>query len=745
MGRVLAAILALAIVAGAETTSHPPLPREDESERKIAIIELDQPADAGEIQKQLKNVPDVKLRRVFRHALSGYSVEGTMAGLKKLEGVKGVASVSEVQTYQTQSLANIEMVGGETVRGFLDRKGERLSGKGVTIGVIDTGIDYSHPDLRRNYGGGHDVVDGDQDPMETTGKSASATLHGTHVAGIIAGNGKLRGLAPEAKIIAYRALGPGGSGTTEQIIEAIDQAIEDKVDVLNLSLGNEINGPDLPISLALNKAVKKGIVAVASAGNSGPRRWTVGSPGTASLAISVGASSPPLDAAFLKADGAGKGIRLDSMLGGKAWTRNDAGSILELTGGGLGSREDLINAKGKVALIERGHLTFTEKVKNAKLAGAAGVVIYNNTDGRFTAGLEQEFDIPAATISGKEGKQLRKLLQKGTTQARIEVKTEVDRLADFSSRGPVTNSWEIKPDLVAPGVAIVSTIPGGYLALQGTSMAAPHVAAAAALVKQAHPDWTPAQVKASLMNTAAPIGEDGKLYLPYEQGAGRLRADQAVQAKTLVMPGSIRFGRLKEFEGKRRQKVELQIENHGTETSRYTFRTPPFQAGLEWELPLGFHLKPGEKKQVELTLKVEPDRLSEAMYDGSLVLESGGDTVRIPYLYVLDEPDYPRVMGFSFIPGDEKGTYRYEVYLPGGADEFGIALFDPEDHRFAGFLDWSRKVKRGMLEKVVPQEELPEPGTYIAKVFARKSGVEDEIETYLFIPPEDEADRQPFD
>ncbi|MDV2887781.1 S8 family serine peptidase, partial [Alkalihalophilus pseudofirmus] len=92
------------------------------------------------------------------------------------------------------------------------------------------------------------------DPMETL-TAGKATIHGTHVAGVIAANGKIKGVAPEAKIVAYRALGPGGGGTTEQVLAAIDQAIKDKVDIINLSLGNSINGPDLPISLALDRAV----------------------------------------------------------------------------------------------------------------------------------------------------------------------------------------------------------------------------------------------------------------------------------------------------------------------------------------------------------------------------------------------------------------------------------------------------------------------------------------------------------
>jgi len=103
--------------------------------------------------------------------------------------------------------------------------------------------------------------------METT--KVGATLHGTHVAGIIAANGRMQGVAPEADIYAYRALGPGGQGTTEQVIEAIERAVEDGVDIINLSLGNSVNGPDWPTSEALDKAVELGVVAVTSNGNSG--------------------------------------------------------------------------------------------------------------------------------------------------------------------------------------------------------------------------------------------------------------------------------------------------------------------------------------------------------------------------------------------------------------------------------------------------------------------------------------------
>src|SRR5699024_5954527 len=104
------------------------------------------------------------------------------------------------------------------------------------------GIDYNHPDLELNYRGGYDLVDLDEDPMETTPEEGIPTSHGSHVAGIIAANGELQGVAPDAEIYAYRALGPGGRGTSVQVIAAMEKAAENGADVINLSLGNNVNG-----------------------------------------------------------------------------------------------------------------------------------------------------------------------------------------------------------------------------------------------------------------------------------------------------------------------------------------------------------------------------------------------------------------------------------------------------------------------------------------------------------------------
>ncbi|SFB03777.1 MULTISPECIES: S8 family serine peptidase [unclassified Bacillus (in: firmicutes)] len=730
MAKKITILLVILMISAQWTASgraleHPPIPVESTETSKIAIVITKKPLNEQEIKTLLEPYQDLELRYVFKHALTGFSVKGKSKTLQKLEGIEEVQLVSHAQSYSIDGEESVKMIGAEDVRGYFDRNNQRITGKGITVGVIDTGIDYNHPDLRRNYGGGRDLVDQDDDPMETLSSAGAPTLHGTHVAGIIAANGKIKGVAPEAKIKAYRALGPGGSGTTEQVIAGIEQAIKDKVDVVNLSLGNSINGPDLPISLALNKAVDSGIVAVTSSGNSGPGIWTVGSPGTATKAISVGASTPVMKVPFLQKGGTGT-TKLEAMAGAAEWNIDRS---LQIAEGGIGLKEDMKNVKNKLVVVKRGRLTFTEKARNALEAGAKAVLIYNNTKGNFYGNLEEKLPIPVAAIPKKAGEEL---LRSGGL-ARVHLIEESDRLADFSSRGPVTSTWEIKPDVLAPGVAINSTVPGGYMPLQGTSMAAPHVAGACALLKQAHPDWSPNQIKAALMNAAKPLVKSKELYRTYEQGAGRIQIKEALESQSLVTPSSIQLGKFQLADRKHQHKAFLTIENVSSEKLRYSFDIPKAVEGLRWRMPFSFTLAPKQKKDVEIELTVEPLLLKGKIQDGYLSLKAGRKTIHIPYLYVLEEPGYPRVMGFDLAEGDQAGSYRYEVYLPGGAEEFGIALFDPADLTFKGFLDSARNVKKGMLKKDLKGEQLPEDGDYLIKVFAKKAGKEDMIEMMIHI------------
>ncbi|MEI4831363.1 S8 family serine peptidase [Bacillus sp. FJAT-53711] len=445
---------------------------------------------------------------------------------------------------------------------------EGITGKGVKVAVLDTGIDYNHPDLKDAYKGGYDFVDNDNDPMETTyadwqksGKpernpftgSPYYTEHGTHVSGTIAGQNKnnsevsVEGIAPDADLYVYRVLGPYGSGTGTAILGGIEKAVADGMDVMNLSLGADINDPYFPLSTAINYAVLSGVTAVVAAGNSGPDFSTVGSPGTAALALTVGASDVPVKLTSFTGSISGNwSTKLISM--GRSYADNFSTlneKSLELVDVGLGTQAEYADkdVKGKIAFVQRGNFALTDKIKFAKEHGAAAVIMYNNADGQIGTNLGESVDfIPTFSITKAAGEELKAKIAQGNTAFTFsnleDIVTEGDKLAYFSSRGPVAGTHDIKPEVVAPGVGVLSTVPSyitnhehpedykyAYARHDGTSMATPHTTGIAALLKQANPKLDPDDIKTILMNTADPLNGE---YSLYEVGAGRVDPYQAI-------------------------------------------------------------------------------------------------------------------------------------------------------------------------------------------------------------------------
>lgn len=726
---LLVCILSLPTYVKSETyPTRPPLPTDTQegNQRVMLIVEK---SEFNQIEEKIQRIPELTIQQSYQHVFYGFSVEGPKNLLKLLKEDPAVLHTSPVVRYATHINESVPFIGGEEVRGLFDRENKRLSGRGVKVAIIDTGIDYNHPDLSRNYQGGYDVIDGDNDPMESLAKGKGATIHGTHVAGIIAANGRLRGIAPEADIYAYRALGSGGMGTSEQVIAAIEKAMVDKVDIINLSLGNSVNGPDWPTSLALDRAVESGIVAVTSSGNSGPDVWTVGSPGTSAKAISVGASTPPLKMPYIKIAGVNN-IPINPLQGAKPW---ELKSLDEIVFAGLGEKQELTGEmRGKIVLLERGKITFTDKALYAKQIGAKAVIIYNNVTGDFSGALETKLDIPVVSISKEDGLAIKKKI-KQNPRIRTLYRKEEDGLASFSSRGPVTTTWAIKPDVVAPGVAIDSTVPGGYLSLQGTSMAAPHVAGACALIIQAHPNWNPEQIKAAIMNTAKVLADEQQIRLkPNEQGTGRINIKDAIEAEVLIYPGSLTFGQYKKNNPRTEKTQKITIDNQSNRDQTITFQQPKNKTGIQWKLPTSVTVKKGGKRNVEISLDLTPSRMKQGIHQGWLQLNQGKNKLELPYMFVIDEPNYPRVMGFEFALGDQPDSYKYQAYLPGGADEFGIALYDPDTLRFVDFLDWQKQVPRGVVVREIKLDKIKIPKTdYKAIIFAKEDGQEDQIEVDL--------------
>ncbi|WP_369900810.1 S8 family serine peptidase [Bacillus manliponensis] len=445
---------------------------------------------------------------------------------------------------------------------------EGITGKGVKVAVLDTGIDYNHPDLKDAYKGGYDFVDNDNDPMETTyaewqksGQpeinpitlSTYYTTHGTHVSGTIAGQNKndsevsVVGVAPDADLYVYRVLGAYGNGEFAHIIAGIERAVEDGMDVMNLSLGAGMNDRHNPLSTAVNYAVLNGVTAVVAAGNSGPGAYTVGTPGAAALALTVGASDVPVQSTSFTGSISGDwSTELISMGRGFAdnfSTLNE--KSLELVDVGLGSQGEYADkdVKGKIAFVQRGNFALADKIKFAKEQGAAAVIMYNNTNGQIGSNLgESHKFVPAFSITKAAGEELKAQIAQGNTAFTFsnlkDIVSEGDKLADFSSRGPVNGNYDIKPEVVAPGVSVLSTFPSymvdpanledykyAYSRQSGTSMATPHTAGIAALLLDANPELDPDDIKTILMNTADPLNGE---YSLYEMGAGRVDPYQAI-------------------------------------------------------------------------------------------------------------------------------------------------------------------------------------------------------------------------
>lgn len=526
-----------------------------------------------------------KINRSYKHAFNGVSMSLPANQIKNLLKSKAVKKVWSNEKFtidpparnqeNKQLKADEFDVANYSPYDGLDRlHAEGYTGKGIKIGILDTGMDYNHPDLKDAYKGGYDFVDNDSDPMETTyedwKKSGEPevnggtyyTEHGTHVAGIIGGRGVLDsdystvGAAPEADLYAYRVLGPYGGGTSEGIIAGIDKAVQDGMDVINMSLGATLNDPLYATSIAVNNAVLSGVTTVVAAGNSGDKMYTLGSPGTAALALTVGASSVAIDIYQYTGLLNGENYKLRQL------TKNykdDLATLkektIQLVDVGLGDPNGYKgkDVKGKFVFMNRGVYTLDSKVAYAKAQGALGVIMANDeankAEGAIQTFLGESMNaIPSFSVSYKEGIVISTSLKAGKTDFTFgdfaKIQTASDELAAFSSRGPSKVNYDIKPEVTAPGVSILATVPFyvndktvdgskpedyeyAYARLSGTSMATPYVAGVSALLLQSNKDLEPADVKSILMNTADPLSKD---YSVFEVGSGRVDAYEAIHS-----------------------------------------------------------------------------------------------------------------------------------------------------------------------------------------------------------------------
>ncbi|MBB6450889.1 minor extracellular serine protease Vpr [Geomicrobium halophilum] len=711
---------------------------------------------------------DYEIGHEYGHVFSGFSVELPEDEIPNLLNIDGIEAVYPNMEYEVTaedemiSIAEDEfdplMLDSGPYIGSEEAHNLGYTGEGVTVAVIDTGVDYTHPDLQEAFGDykGYDFVDNNDDPQETPpgDPRGGETNHGSHVAGTIAGNGLTVGIAPDAELLSYRVLGPGGSGTTADVIAGIEQAVLDGADVMNLSLGNPMNDPDFATSIALDQAMEDGVVAVTSNGNAGPDNWTVGSPGTSREAISVGASQLPYDdfsaelsseeADYPSAEVMGYPSELDLM----ALNEGE----FELLDAGIGAPENFEDEdfEGKIALMVRGELPFVEKVENAEDAGAEGAIIFNNVDDEEQPEVPG-LPLPTVMLSLEDGQNLQSALAQGDNMVSFDLEfvQEIgETIADFSSRGPVMDTWMIKPDISAPGVNILSTVPThdeddphGYASLQGTSMAAPHVAGATAVLLESNPELEVGEVRGLLMNTSESLVDpDTDEEYPFNtQGSGSIRIADALDSDSIVTPGSHSFGTFTDEDGVETARSSFTIKNQSEERQAYAFDIE-FEGdpdGIDVMTSSDVALQPGESDDVRLNVQVDAGALDDGYYEGTITVESMTETIEVPTILFVSEPDYPRITSFSLEPGEGE-DFEFSAHLPNGAEEFGMWVYDADSSEYIGLAYHTTNVPAGMYEDTwdgtVNGQPLPS-GDYVIVGYAKQEDQTDQAESNVITIP----------
>lgn len=702
---------------------------------------------------------EIKYIYGFTKVLNGFMLQVPAKAINEIRALPGVKSVRQARQYEPTVGASIPLINADDVWAY----NGGYTGKGVTIAVIDTGIDYNHamlggsgdpddyanndPDIIEDGSfptakviGGYDFAGSNYDAGGKTGSPVPVPDpdpldqhgHGTHVsstaAGVDAGFGS--GVAPDALLYALKVFGQ--SGSTSLVVPAIEWAMDpnglghlgEPVDVINMSLGSDWGpaDPDDPEYIAVENAVSIGVVVAASAGNSGDSSYIVGSPSTGDSAISVAASTTGFQTSpYLTYSGGEIPYTTSS---NNPFTTTITADLARIDG--FNPSEELCNISGlvgdeldgKIALIKRGSCSFYEKVDNAAALGAVAAIIYNNAAGTISMNTDDSVSLlPSGSILQSDGNLLKGLAPvEITIGPDSKVKTfpssdPVDTIASFSSRGPRGFDSKLKPEITAPGVAIFAAEVGGGdagVSMSGTSMAAPHIAGVAALIKEAHPGWDPVHVKAAMMNTAVDLANAASQQIP-RQGAGRVDALKSVATQVVAYADlklvSLPWGL-------------IEIDEDYSDTQTITLRNDSdealtFNIGANFtSMSGGATLTPATTTitvpahgvaSVDVTLDLDASELPVDFgdleeYYGFITFTSDAETLRIPFYFVprpyttlIEEEVNNRFeindigwVDFSHEGPVESDLYAFPVSLVSEEDP---DMFPAADLRYVG-MDW---------------------------------------------------------
>ncbi|MEG3245983.1 S8 family serine peptidase [Streptococcus suis] len=684
------------------------------------------------------------------------AVETPVISEKKVEEEEKFSVADETTAITNQEEAKPQNIDSNTIITVPKVWDSGYKGEGTVVAIIDSGLDVDHDVLHISdlstakyksekeieaakeaagitYGEwfndkvvfGYNYVD-----VNTVLKEEDKRSHGMHVTSIATGNptqpvaGQLMyGVAPEAQVMFMRVFSDLKATTGAALyVKAIEDAVKLGADSINLSLGGangSVVNMNENVTAAIEAARRAGVSVVIAAGNDGtfgsghsnpsadyPDYGLVGAPSTARDAISVASyNNTTVGSKVINIIGLENNADLNY---GKSSFDNpekspvpfEIGKEYEYVYAGIGQASDFdgLDLTGKLALIKRGTITFSEKIANATAAGAVGVVIFNSRPGEANVSMQLDdtaIAIPSVFIPLEFGEALAANSYKiaFNNETDIRPNPEAGLLSDFSSWG-LSADGELKPDLAAPGGAIYAAInDNDYANMQGTSMASPHVAGAAVLVKQylqaTYPTKSPQEIEALvkhlLMSTAkAHVNKETTAYTsPRQQGSGIIDTAAAISTGLYLTGedgyGSITLGNVEDTFS---FTVTLHNITNEDKTLNYSTQltTDTVQNGLITLAPRLLAEIPGGKVTVKanssttVTINVDASSFAEeltGLMKNGYYLEGfvrftdvadGGDIVSIPYvgfrgefqnLAVLEEPIYNLI-------ADGKGGFYFE-------------------------------------------------------------------------------------
>jgi minor extracellular serine protease Vpr len=620
------------------------------------------------------NAKGAEVVREFSTTFNGMAIKLNNVSAQRAAGGPGARAWAFSSLYRPTMNVSTDLIGADVLWGASPAD----AGAGVDVAIIDTGIQDGHPffacksiDHHGPYYSG--VAPGATNPFPTI-----IFDHGTHVAGTVGGCvsdlatidpdgpivGPISGVAPGVTLhdfnvfpgIGAGLVAFGGSAFSHDIAAAIEDAVLEPVDVINMSIGGTVQGPHDFLAEASDAAVDAGVVVVVAAGNSGPGDSTVESPGSGHKVIAAGASTNPhfLGISLEVTPTGGSATPLGAALGDfDNFTALTADYTVTTPANGCSAIST--NLTGKIALINRGVCTFTTKIRNAENAGAIGVLVVNSVAGDPVAMAHDGTDpfptIPAAMLGKAEGNSIKpdgSVTFFGGDPVEILTSNE-DIIAGFSSRGPTPFTYLIKPDVTAPGVNVYSSVfsfgPGGFgdvqydfAMFQGTSMATPHTAGAAALLLDLHPGWSPADVKSALVNTGSRTVTDhvngtvdpGVL----ARGGGRIDLPAADATPLTFDPASASFGL---WTGNKNVSASLDLTVMNVSGGAQSCTVAVTGSSIVTASTALLSLGAGDSDTLTLTLAAgKKGDTGSGDYSGDVVIDCGGTVLQVPWWTRID-------------------------------------------------------------------------------------------------------------